>query len=195
PGGHSYGAFGLPSPIHAMGRAIEKISRFEVPKQPKTTFNVGKIEGGTSVNSIAHTSWMEVDMRSVNAAELDKLEAQFKRAVQQAVDEENRARPHQVPITVELKIVSQRPAGVQSPDSAIVKTALAAGASLGFTPKLGASSTDSNIPISLNIPAITIDGGGDGKGAHSLDEFFDTTNSHLGTQWALLIALGIVGVK
>lgn len=195
PGGHSYGAFGLPSPIHAMGRAIEKISRFEVPKQPKTTFNVGKIEGGTSVNSIAHTSWMEVDMRSVNAAELDKLEAQFKRAVQQAVDEENRARAHQVPITVELKIVSQRPAGVQSPDSPIVKTALAAGASLGFTPKLGASSTDSNIPISLNIPAITIDGGGDGKGAHSLDEFFDTTNSHLGTQWALLIALGIVGVK
>lgn len=195
PGGHSYGAFGLPSPIHAMGRAIEKISRFGVPKQPKTTFNVGKIEGGTSVNSIAHTSWMEVDMRSVSAAELDKLEAQFKRAVQDSVDEENRTRPNASPITVELKMVSQRPAGVQSADSPIVKTALAAGASLGFNPKLGAGSTDSNIPISLKIPAITIDGGGDGKGAHSLDEFFDTTNSHLGTQWALLIALGIVGVK
>lgn len=195
PGGHSYGAFGLPSPIHAMGRAIEKISRFEVPKQPKTTFNVGKIEGGTSVNSIAHTSWMEVDMRSISAAELDKLEAQFKRAVQQSVDEENRARPNQTPITVELKMVSQRPAGIQAADSLIVKTALAAGASLGFTPKLGAGSTDSNIPISLKIPAITIDGGGDGKGAHSLDEFFDTTNSHLGAQWALLIALGIVGVR
>ena len=195
PGGHSYGAFGLPSPIHAMGRAIEKISRFEVPKQPKTTFNVGKIEGGTSVNSIAHTAWMEVDMRSESAAELDKLEAQFKRAVQNSVDEENRSRPNKAPITVELKIVSQRPAGVQSADSPIVKTALAAGASLGFNPKLGAGSTDSNIPISLKIPAITIDGGGDGKGAHSLDEYFDTTNSHLGTQWALLIALGIVGVK
>ncbi len=195
PGGHSYGAFGLPSPIHAMGRAIEKISRFEVPKQPKTTFNVGKIEGGTSVNSIAHTSWMEVDMRSVSAAELDKLEAQFKRAVQDSVDEENRTRPNASPIAVELKMVSQRPAGVQPADSPIVKTALAAGASLGFNPKLGAGSTDSNIPISLKIPAITIDGGGDGKGAHSLDEFFDTTNSHLGTQWALLIALGIVGVK
>ena len=195
PGGHSYGAFGLPSPIHAMGRAIEKISRFEVPKQPKTTFNVGKIEGGTSVNSIAHTAWMEVDMRSESAAELDKLEARFKQTVQAAIDEENQARPNKAPITVELKIVSQRPAGVQAADSPIVKTALAAGASLGFNPKLGAGSTDSNIPISLKIPAITIDGGGDGKGAHSLDEYFDTTNSHLGTQWALLIALGIVGVK
>jgi len=195
PGGHSYGAFGLPSPIHAMGRAIEKISRFEVPKQPKTTFNVGKIEGGTSVNSIAHTAWMEVDMRSESAAELGKLEAMFKQAIQTSLDEENQARPNKAPITVELKVVSQRPAGLQSPDSQIVKTALIAGASLGIKPRLHSASTDSNIPISLKIPAITIDGGGEGKGAHSLDEFFDTTNSHLGPQWALLIALGIVGVK
>lgn len=195
PGGHSYGAFGLPSPIHALGRAIEKISRFEVPKQPKTTFNVGKIEGGTSVNSIAHTAWMEVDMRSESAAELGKLEAEFKHAVQVAVDEENQARPNKSPITIELKIVSQRPAGVQPPDSPIVKTALAVNAALGIQSKLSAGSTDSNIPISLKIPAITIDGGGLGKGAHSLDESFDTTNSYLGTQRTLLIALGIVGVK
>lgn len=195
PGGHSFGAFGLPSPIHAMGRAIEKISRFQVPKQPKTTFNVGKIEGGTSVNSIAHTAWMEIDMRSESAAELDKLEAEFKRAVQSAVDEENRARPNKTPITTELKIVSQRPAGVQAEASPIVQIALAAGAALGIQARLTAGSTDSNIPISLKIPAITIDGGGEGKGAHSLDEFFDTTNSHLGTQRTLLIALGLVGVK
>ncbi|HMV47837.1 MAG TPA: peptidase dimerization domain-containing protein, partial [Blastocatellia bacterium] len=195
PGGHSYGSFGLPSPIHALGRAIEKISRFQVPKQPKTTFNVGKIEGGTSVNSIAHTAWMEVDMRSESAAELDKLETEFKRAVQAAVDEENRARPNKTPITTELKIVSQRPAGVQAEDSPIVQTALAAGAVLGIQARLTAGSTDSNIPISLKIPAVTIDGGGEGKGAHALDELFDTTNSHLGTQRALLIALGIVGVK
>ncbi|MGH9799696.1 MAG: peptidase dimerization domain-containing protein, partial [Blastocatellia bacterium] len=184
-----------PSPIHAMGRAIEKISRFQVPKQPKTTFNVGKIEGGTSVNSIAHTAWMEVDMRSESAAELDKLEARFKQTVQTAVAEENQARPNKSPITVELKIVSQRPAGVQAADSAIVKTALAASASLGVKPRLTSGSTDSNIPISLKFPAITIDGGGEGKGAHSLDEYFDTINSHVGTQRTLLIALGIVGVK
>lgn len=195
PGGHSYGAFGLPSPIHALGRAIEKISHFEAPKQPKTTFNVGKIEGGTSVNSIAHTAWMEVDMRSESAAELGKLEAEFKRAVQAAIDEENQARPNKSPITAELKIVSQRPAGLQPVDSPIVKTALAVNAVLGIQSKLSASSTDSNIPISLKIPAITIDGGGEGKGAHSLDESFDTTNSHIGTQRTLLIALGIVGLK
>lgn len=195
PGGHSYGAFGLPSPIHAMGRAIEKISRFEVPKQPKTTFNVGKIEGGTSVNSIAHTAWMEVDMRSESAAELDELEARFKRTVQSAVDEENQARPNKIPIAVDLKIVSQRPAGLQPPDSMIVKTALMADAALGIQSQLRSGSTDSNIPISLKFPAITIDGGGSGKGAHSLDESFDMTNSHTGTQRALLIALGIVGAK
>lgn len=195
PGGHSYGAFGLPSPIHAMGRAIEKISRFEVPKQPKTTFNVGKIEGGTSVNSIAHTAWMEVDMRSESAAELDKLEAKFKQTIQASVDEENQARPNKSPITVDLKMVSQRPAGLQPADSAIVKTALAADAALGIKSQLRSGSTDSNIPISLKFPALTIDGGGDGKGAHSLDEYFDATNSHVGTQRALLIALGIVGVK
>jgi acetylornithine deacetylase/succinyl-diaminopimelate desuccinylase-like protein len=195
PGGHSYGAFGLPSPIHAMGRAIEKISRFQVPKRPKTTFNVGKIEGGTSVNSIAHTAWMEVDMRSESAAELDKLEAEFKGAVGTAVKEENQARPYKTPITIELKMVSQRPAGLQPVDSPIVKTALAASAALGVRATLTSGSTDSNIPISLKIPAITIDGGGDGKGAHSLDEYFDTTNSYLGTQRVLLIALGIVGVQ
>jgi tripeptide aminopeptidase len=195
PGGHSFGAFGLASPIHAMGRAVEKISRFQVPKQPKTTFNVGRIEGGTSVNSIAHTAWMEVDMRSVSAAELQKLEAEFKRAVQEALDEENARGEGPNKLTVEMKIVSRRPAGVTSVDSPIVKIAMAADAALGIKTKLSAGSTDSNIPISLGVPAITIDGGGEGRGAHSLDESFDTTDSHIGTQRALLIVLGVVGIK
>lgn len=195
PGGHSYGAFGLPSPIHALGRAIEKIARFQVPKAPKTTFNVGKLEGGTSVNSIAHTAWMEVDMRSESAAELNKLEAEFKRAVQAALDEENQRGSGDKKLMLELKVVSQRPAGVQPPDSPIMQIARAADRALGIATEMDSGSTDSNIPISLGIPAITIDGGGKGFGAHSLDERFDTTNSHLGTQRALLIALGIVGVK
>jgi acetylornithine deacetylase/succinyl-diaminopimelate desuccinylase-like protein len=195
PGGHSYGAFGLPSPIHALGRAIEKISRFQTPTQPKTTFNVGKIEGGTSVNSIAHTAWMEMDMRSESVAELAKLEAGFKRVVQEALDEENARGAGANKLTVEMKVVSQRPAGVTPADSPIVKIAMAANAALGATTALRSGSTDSNIPISLGVPAITISGGGEGRGAHSLDESFDTTNSHLGTQRALLIALGIVGVK
>ncbi|HKE03527.1 MAG TPA: M20/M25/M40 family metallo-hydrolase [Blastocatellia bacterium] len=195
PGGHSYGAFGLASPIHALGRAIEKIARFQVPKQPKTTFNVGRIEGGTSVNSIAHTAWMEVDMRSESAEELQKLEAEFKRVTQEALDEENArgAGPHK--LTLEMKIVSQRPAGVTRADSPIVKIAMEADAALGIKTKLTSGSTDSNIPINLGVPAITIDGGGEGRGAHSLEESFDTTDSHLGTQRALLIVLGIVGMK
>ena len=195
PGGHSYGAFGLPNPIHALGRAIEKISRFEVPKKPKTTFNVGRIEGGTSVNSIAHTAWMEVDMRSESAMELAKIDAEFKRAVQAALDEENTFWSHEKKLTVEVKLVGERPTGEQAPDAPIVQAALAANAALDIKAELGASSTDSNIPISLGIPAITISGGGKGRGAHSLDESFETTDSHLGTQRALLTVLGIVGVK
>jgi acetylornithine deacetylase/succinyl-diaminopimelate desuccinylase-like protein len=195
PGGHSYGAFGLASPIHALGRAIEKISRFQVPKQPRTTFNVGRIEGGTSVNSIAHTAWMEVDMRSESAEELQKLEAEFKRITQEALAEENARGAGPKKLTVEMKIVSQRPAGVTPADSPIVMIAMAADAALGIKTKLTSGSTDSNIPISLGVPAITIDGGGEGRGAHSLDESFDTTDSHIGTQRVLLIVLGIVGMK
>jgi acetylornithine deacetylase/succinyl-diaminopimelate desuccinylase-like protein len=195
PGGHSYGAFGLPSPIHALGRAIEKVSRFRVPKQPKTTFNVGRIEGGTSVNSIAHTASMEVDIRSESAEELDKLDAAFKRAIQEALDEENAFWNHERKLTVEVKLVGKRPTGSQASDAPIVQLALAADKALGIQSQLGSGSTDSNVPISLGIPAITIDGGGQGHGAHSLEESFDTTNSHLGTQRALLIALGIVGLK
>lgn len=199
PGGHSYGSFGLPSPIHALGRAIEKISRFEVPKQPKTTFNVGKIEGGTSVNSVAHTAWMEVDLRSESKDELAKLDAALKQVVQAALEEENETWAKfgrsQAKLTVELKQVSERPAGYTAPETPIVQIALAADKHLQIQSRLSGGSTDANIPISLGVPAITIDGGGTGRGAHSLDESFDTTNSHLGTQRALLIVLGIVGVR
>ncbi len=199
PGGHSYGAFGMASPIHALGRAIEKISRFEVPRQPKTTFNVGKVDGGTSVNSIAHTAWMEVDLRSESKEELAKMDGDLKRVVQQALDEENgtwaKFGKSQAKLTVEMKMVSQRPAGYQAPDTPIVQIATAADARLGIPSKLVSGSTDSNIPLSLGVPSITIDGGGDGRGAHSLDEYFDSTDSHIGTQRALLIALGIVGIR
>lgn len=195
PGGHSYGAFGLPSPIHALGRAIEKISRFEVPKQPKTTFNVGRIEGGTSVNSIAHTAWMEVDMRSESATALAVIDSNFRRAVQKALDEENTFWNHPTKLSVDIKLIGERPTGEQPPNAPIVLVALAADSALGIRSRLSAGSTDSNIPIGLGIPALTIDGGGEGRGAHSLNESFDTTNSHLGTQRALLITLGIVGVK
>lgn len=195
PGGHSYGAFGMPSPIHALGRAIEKISRFTVPRAPKTTFNVGRIEGGTSVNSIAHTAWMEVDMRSESAAALAKIDTAFKQAVATALEEENSFWQHNVKLKVEIKQVGQRPVGEQPVNAPIVQIAMAADQAMGIKSSTDASSTDSNLPMSLGIPAITIDGGGKGRGAHSLNESFDATDSHIGTQRALLIVLGIVGLK
>jgi tripeptide aminopeptidase len=195
PGGHSYGAFGMTNPIHALGRAIEKISRFKVPSQPKTTFNVGRIEGGTSVNSIAYEAWMEMDMRSESPTALATVDSSFKRAVQQALDEENAFWTSPTKLTVEVKLVGERLTGEQSADAPIVRVAMAVDSSLGIRTRLNASSTDSNVPISLGIPAITIGGGGQGRGAHSPGESFDSTDSYLGTQRVLLIALGVVGVK
>lgn len=194
PGGHSYGAFGMPNPIHALGRAIEKISKFQVPADPKTTFNVGRIEGGTSVNSIAHTAWFELDMRSVSQAELEKMDASFKKAVQESLAEENQRWTSPRKITVEVVQVGNRPTGEQKADAPIVRAALEADKVLGIKSELDASSTDANIPISLGIPAITIDGGGRGRGAHSPDESWDSTDSHLGSQRAFLTILGVLGV-
>ena len=194
-GGHSYGAFGLPNPIHALGRLIEKVSKFQVPNKPKTTFNVGKIEGGTSVNSIARTASLEMDMRSESAEELAKIDADFKKAVNLSLDEENSRWTNQNKLTIEIKPIGNRPTGTQSTDIPIIKLAASADKFFNIKSDFGASSTDSNVPISLGIPAITLDGGGDAKGTHSVDEEFDSTNCHIGSQRALLIVLGIVGIS
>ena len=194
-GGHSYGAFGMPNPVHALGRLIEKVSRFQVPQKPKTTFNVGKIGGGTSVNSISQTATLEIDMRSEDPQELLKLDAAYKQAVEQALGEENRRWQHKEKLTVENLEVGNRPAGTQSLNAPIVQIATAADRAFGVKSDLSASSTDANIPISLGIPAITIDGGGDATGTHALQETFDSTDSHIGSQRALLIVLGIVGLR
>lgn len=156
---------------------MEKISRFQVPQNPKTTFNVGRIEGGTSVNSIAHTATMEVDLRSESAGELAKIDAEFKRAMQTALEEENNRWTDERKLTIEVKQIGNRPTGEQPVDAPIVQTALAADKFLNVASALRAGSTDSNIPISLGVPAITIQGGGEGRGAHSLDEQWDSTDS------------------
>jgi len=195
PGGHSYQAFGLANPIHALGRAIEKISRMKVPERPKTTFNVGKIEGGTSINSIAQAATMEVDLRSESASELAKLDGEFKKDVQAALDEENSFWQDQRKLKVDVHLTGFRPTGEQALEAPIVKAALSADADLGIKSELTSSSTDANIPISLGIPAITLGGGGNGEMSHSLTETFDTTNAHLGTQRALLLILKIVALQ
>jgi acetylornithine deacetylase/succinyl-diaminopimelate desuccinylase-like protein len=190
PGGHSYGAFGMVNPIHALGRAMSRIADFEVPREPRTTFNVGRIGGGTSVNSIPFEGWAEVDMRSADPAALQSLDAKFHKAMDDAVVDEN-ARWGSRQLTVDKQLVGDRPAGRTPADAAIVVAAVSATKALGLPVSLDEGSTDSNIAMNMNIPAITIDGGGRGSGAHALNEAFDSTNSWQGTQRAFLIALAL----
>jgi len=196
PGGHSYGAFGMPSPIHALGRAIANIADFQVPRSPKTTFNVGIISGGTSVNTISPLGQMEVDMRSESPVELARVDAKFRAALAAALKEENARRPGgRDSVSLKITEIGIRPAAPLNDTSFIARTALAAGKTLGFTAPTGASSTDANIPMSLGIPAITIDGGGDGRGAHSTKESYDDgKEGYKGPQWALLLISSLSGV-
>jgi acetylornithine deacetylase/succinyl-diaminopimelate desuccinylase-like protein len=191
PGGHSFGAFGMANPIGAMGRAIAKINEMQVPKQPKTTFNVGRVGGGTSVNSIPFEGWMEVDMRSSDPASLAAVDASFQKAVDTAVAEENQRWGKPGQITVVKELVGDRPAGSTPENSPIVRAGLAAATVLGYSSNLGEGSTDSNIPMSLSVPAITIGGGGRGREAHALTESFDTTDAWQGAQHALLLTIAL----
>lgn len=197
PGGHSFGAFGLPSAIHAMGRAISKIADIQTLKEPKTTFTVGTVSGSTYVNAIAADAELGLDMRSDSAAELAKLEAHMKGLVQQAVDEENarwKMKPGANAIRVDFKVVGDRPAGSQPALSPVVMTARAAIGVMGIDVKaVQASSTDANLPISLGIPAATLGGGG-GSGSHSPGEWYTPIKAYDGPQSVLLTVLGLVGL-
>jgi acetylornithine deacetylase/succinyl-diaminopimelate desuccinylase-like protein len=192
PGGHSFGAFGLANPMGAMGRAIAKIQEMQVPRQPKTTFNVGRTGGGTSVNSIPFESWMEVDMRSSDPVSLAAVDASFQKAVDAAVVEENQRWGKPGVITVVKELVGDRPAGSTPENSAIVRTGLAAATALGLSAGLGEGSTDSNIPMSMKIPSVTIGAGGRGRDAHALSESFDTTDAWQGAEHALLLTIALV---
>jgi acetylornithine deacetylase/succinyl-diaminopimelate desuccinylase-like protein len=200
PGGHSYGAFGIPNPIHALGRAIAGIADVQVPVTPKTTFNVGVIQGGTSVNSIAGEASMEVDMRSEDAKSLAAVDAQVQHILRDALNAENSrwkgSRAAGAQLTLHIDTVGIRPTGAQADTAPIIQTALAAAKALGFTSATSASSTDANIPISLGIPAMRIGGGGGAEGAHSLGEWYeDGPNGYLGPQWALLIVAALAGAR
>jgi tripeptide aminopeptidase len=191
PGGHSYGNFGIANPTHALGRAIEGLADYRPPSDPRTTFSVGRVGGGTSVNAIAAEAWMEVDMRSADPAALRALDAQFHRAVDQALAAENARWDQRGRLSVSKMLVGNRPASVVPASAPIVLAALSVTRALGLSANLTDGSTDANLAMSLNIPAITIDAGGTGTGSHSLGESFDTTNSWQGTLRALLIAIAL----
>jgi acetylornithine deacetylase/succinyl-diaminopimelate desuccinylase-like protein len=197
PGGHSYGAFGLVSPAFALGNAIDRFSRVAVPAKPKTTFNVGIVGGGRSVNSIPSDMFIEIDMRSESPDELKKLDQAFLGVVRDAVDGENGARSvAEGKIAADIQLIGDRPSGVTPAAALINRQATAVLKAFGMTPEFGMGSTNSNIPISMGIPAITI-GRGRGGRAHSMDEWVDVekTSSVKAAQVALAIVLASAGLQ
>ena len=196
PGGHSWGAFGTANPHHALGRAIEKF----VTTAPgintddeKTSYNIGRIGGGTSINSVPFESWMEVDMRSGSQDRLDAIDALLQAAVREALVEENAARTEGEPLTVTVERVGKRPAALGDRESDLVQRAAAAIGWAGLEPDYQLSSTDANYPISLGVPAITLSRGGISKDAHSPAESWENVDSHLGPQICLLTLLAEAG--
>src|SRR5262249_24978977 len=156
-GGHSWGDFGVPNPVHALGRAISQLAGYPAPREPRTAFNVGRVEGGTSVNAIPSRAGMEVDLRSTAETEMRRLDAFFRGAMRDAANEENaKRRAGDAELKLKLDLMGERPTGETPVDSPLVEVAIEATKMLGFEPRLDQSSTDSNLPISLGIPAITL---------------------------------------
>jgi len=195
PGGHSFNDFGQPSAIHAMGRAIAKIADIRTPADPKTTFTIGIVEGGQSVNAIAGRATMLVDMRSSQRDAMLELERAVLGLIESAVADENR-RWGSDKISFQLESVGDRPAGVTPANAIIVQAARRSVAAVagGIDAQLVVSSTDANIAMSRGIPAVTIGGGGEGGDAHTTGEWYKPTESHLGPQSALLLVLALAGL-
>lgn len=192
-GGHSYGSFGMVNTHVAMGKAIHYWSldadKYTRIPGPKTTYSVSVVGGGTSVNSIPFESWMEVDMRSESSERLNQVDAYLKEAVEKAVKEVNEGKRSGRDLTVNLEMIGDRPSGTQTITAPLVQRMMAVIQRNGQQPRLGASSTNSNIPLSLGIPSITIGSGGIAGGAHALGEWFVNKDGHIGIQNALLVLL------
>lgn len=197
PGGHSWGAFGLANPHHALVRAATRFAEtagpFSQVAPARTTYNIGRIGGGTSVNSIPYESWMEVDMRSLDPHALDGIDSLFHAAMRHGLRAENRARTRGPPLTVDVDRVGLRPAASIPLETPLIQRALAATEHLSLEPGLGSGSTNANIPMAMGIPATTIGRGGRGEGAHSLDEWWLPERPELAVQKALLIVLAEAG--
>lgn len=197
PGGHSYGAFGRAHPHQALANAIARFTEHATPLTidgAKATFSVGRIGGGTSINSIPFSSWMEVDMRSVDPAKVAALDHELRAAVQHALEAENGRRTEGGPLTANIDSVGSRPAGIGDRESTLTQNATAAVRAIGIEPSMVASSTDSNIPISLGIPAVTISRGGKSRDAHAPNESWEDIDSHLAVQAALLLLTAEAGM-
>ncbi len=196
PGGHSWGAFGTANPHHAMARALalfDQNAPTVTSTGEKSSYNVGRMGGGTSINSVPFESWAEVDIRSGDQSRIDAIDTILKAAVEQALQEENEGRSENAPLTVDVERVGTRPAAKGDIWSPLVQRALAATMSFGIEPNLMISSTDANLPISLGIPAVTMSRGGVGGDAHALTEWWQNVDGHVGIQIGLLTLLAEAG--
>src|SRR5579872_6758128 len=200
PGGHSWSDFGAPNPIVILAKAIETFTATPVPSAPKTTFNIGVIRGGTSVNSIPESASMKVDIRSTSMTEMERLEQAMRQALNRAIEEETlaaemRSSAQKRPgVSCEIVVIGNRPAGELSPGAKILQVVRAVDAQLGNAAQVQRASTDANIPLSLGQEAIAIGGGGSGGGAHTLQEWFDSNGRELGLKRILLTLLALAGV-
>lgn len=201
PGGHSWSDFGAPNPIVILAKAIETFSATTVPSIPKTTFNIGVIRGGTSVNSIPESASMKVDIRSTSMAEMERLEHSLRRALNHAVEEESMAaemrssaqrRP--TGVNCEVVVIGNRPAGELQTGARILQAVRAVDAQLSNAAHVQRASTDANVPLSLGLEAVAIGGGGSGGGAHTLQEWFDSNGRELALKRILLTMLALAGV-
>lgn len=175
PGGHSWGDFGRPNPIHALARAVTDFLSEPLPQGRRSSFNVGVIEGGRGVNVIPESASMRVDLRSESPLLLHEIEMRFRAALDSAMAQERAWSRIDIPLTIEVETIGDRPAGITSPDSPLVTTAVAAFGSQSMGVVLGSSSTDANWPMSLGIPSLALPHGCQGREAHSMNEWCDTT--------------------
>jgi len=196
PGGHSWSDFGMPNPIDALIRGSVRFINTKVPSGPRTTFNIGQIEGGTSVNSVPYEAKIKVDIRSENEEELARLESALRESIAAGVRDEMAPPRDRSKGNLEWKVdlLGSRPGGELSNDAPLLAALRAADEVIGNQSRLERSSTDANIPLSQGIDAISIGAGGMGGGAHSLQEWYDTTGREAGLKRALLTVLGIAGI-
>ncbi|MEE2638408.1 MAG: M20/M25/M40 family metallo-hydrolase [Acidobacteriota bacterium] len=197
PGGHSWGDFGLGNPAHALARAIyyfDEAASVVVNEGMLASYNVGRIGGGMSVNAVPQESWAEVDMRSVDARRLERLETVLRRSVERSLNEQNRSRDRGAALAADFELIGNRPSGTVDPSTPLVARALAVTRFLGFQPQLGMASTDANLPIARGIPAVTLGRGGQGGAAHSREEWWAPRDAHVGVQRALLLLVASAGL-
>jgi tripeptide aminopeptidase len=201
PGGHSWSDFGTPNPIVILAGGIQSFCQTPVSTSPKSTFNIGVIRGGTSVNSIPESASMRVDLRSTSTTELERLERALRVCLDHSMEAEQRAaesrgsaqrKTHSV--TCEVVVIGDRPAGELDENARILQVVRAVDGQLGNVAQVQRASTDANIPLSMGREAIAIGGGGSGGGAHTLQEWFDCTGRELGLKRILLTMLTLAGV-